>query len=253
MTTDSKLPAVRLENVSKTYGSGTAAFSALTSVTFDIPQGEFVSIMGPSGCGKTTLLNLIAGLDQPSSGRVLLENTDLGAISEDERSLLRAKDLGYVFQSFNLLPRLSIWDNVAWRLDDLGASRQDVQARTREVLSLTQVPEVAWERFPSELSGGEQQRVAIARALATRPSLLLADEPTGNLDRATGDKMLALLRDLNAQQGTSVVLVTHDKYAAMYGDRTIVLDDGRLVDQAGPAPTPSADIVDFPKRSRDEQ
>lgn len=247
---NAKPPAVQLENVSKVHGSGDSASTAVSSVSLEIGLGEFISIMGPSGCGKTTLLNLIAGLDQPSSGRVVVEGTDLASVGEDKRSALRAKSLGYVFQSFNLLPRLSVSDNVAWRLDDLGIRGRAARDKTREVLSLTDVPESAWERYPSELSGGEQQRVAIARALATDPTLLLADEPTGNLDSATSDKMLDLLRDLNAQRSMCVVLVTHDKYAAMYGHRTIVLRDGAVVDQAGPAPLRTADVVELPRRPR---
>jgi putative ABC transport system ATP-binding protein len=224
---------VRLEKVSKLHGSGAARLRALEHLDLDVRVGEFVSIMGPSGCGKTTILNLIAGLDEPTSGRVSVDGRDLAGLSERERSEIRAGFLGFVFQSFNLLPRISVEDNVAWRLDRIGVRGRKARARTAEVLTLVGVPATAWGRLPLELSGGEQQRVAIARALVTDPKLLLADEPTGNLDSATGDAILGLLRKLNREGRMAVVMVTHDGYAATYGHRTVVLRDGRVATQAG--------------------
>ena len=224
---------VRLERVSKYHGAGSARVRALEGLDLDVRHGEFVSVMGPSGCGKTTILNLIAGLDEPTSGRVSVAGRDLAGLAERERSEIRASFLGFVFQSFNLLPRISVEDNVAWRLDRIGVRGRKARTRTAEVLTLVGIGASAWGRLPVELSGGEQQRVAIARALVTDPELLLADEPTGNLDSATGDSILGLLRKLNREGRMAVVMVTHDSYAATYGHRTVVLRDGRVAGQAG--------------------
>jgi putative ABC transport system ATP-binding protein len=224
---------VRLDRVTKTYGSGSALVRALQKMDLEVRAGEFLSVMGPSGCGKTTILNLIAGLDEPNEGTIAVAGKHLEKLTENERSELRAKFLGYVFQSFNLLPRLSVEDNVAWRLDRIGVRGRKAREQTAEVLSLVGVPPSAWSRLPAELSGGEQQRVGIARALVTSPKLLLADEPTGNLDSATGDVILSLLRKLNKERRMAVIMVTHDAYAASHGHRSIVLRDGRIDTQAG--------------------
>ncbi|HEY8516716.1 MAG TPA: ABC transporter ATP-binding protein [Candidatus Binatia bacterium] len=227
-------PLVVLDRVTKTYGSGSAAVHALSEVSINVPEGEFVSIMGPSGCGKSTVLNLIAGLDDPTSGRVLVAGQDLAELSERQRSDLRLRTIGFVFQSFNLLPRLTVERNVAWRLERLGLRGRAVRERTAASLEQVGVPSSAWQRYPAELSGGEQQRVATARALATEPRILLADEPTGNLDSANGRMILDLLRRLNVQRRMSVVLVTHDAFAATYGQRTIEMQDGRVLRDIGP-------------------
>jgi len=186
-------------------------------------------VMGPSGCGKSTLLNLVAGLDTPEQGSVVLAGHDLSQLSDDERSDFRLQHVGFVFQSFNLFPTFTVEENVAWPLEFLGlrwpAARDEAHLALRQV----GVDPSARRRRPAELSGGEQQRVAIARALATKPRLLLADEPTGNLDSRTGQAILDLLRRLNAEQGLTVVMVTHSAFAATYGHRTIELRDGAIV------------------------
>jgi len=224
---------VVLEEVGKTYGSGHAIVSALDGVGLAVPEGEFVSIVGPSGCGKSSVLNLVAGLDNPSHGRVLVEGRDLATMSERARSELRLRSIGFIFQSFNLLPRLTVERNVAWRLERIGLRRREVRTRTAAVLEQVGVAPTAWSRYPSELSGGEQQRVAAARAIAPEPRLLLADEPTGNLDSANGRMILDLLRRLNVERRTSIIMVTHDAFAATCGHRTIEMQDGRILRDVG--------------------
>jgi len=226
-------PVVVLQGVRKTYGSGPGAVTAIAGIDLELPEGEFLSIIGPSGCGKSTVLNLIAALDDPTAGRVLLAGHDLTRLSEGARSDLRLRHVGFIFQSFNLLPRLTVERNVAWRLERLGVRGRAVRDRAAAVLDRVGVARAAWQRYPSELSGGEQQRVAAARAVVTEPRLLLADEPTSNLDSANGRMILDLLRALNVDRRTSVVVVTHDAFAATYGHRTIEMQDGRIVRDVG--------------------
>lgn len=221
-------PTIRLCSVTKVYGSGTRAVTALDSLSLDIPPGEFVSVMGPSGSGKTTLLNLIGGLDAPTSGHVEIDGTNLSTLSDRRLADLRLTRIGFVFQAFNLIPALTVEENVSWPLEFAGHRRTEVRRRTAEVLEKVGVHDCL-HRYPAELSGGEQQRVAIARALAPRPAVLLADEPTGNLDSRTGQTILDLLRSLNKSHGVTVVMVTHNAFAATYGDRTVELHDGRIV------------------------
>jgi putative ABC transport system ATP-binding protein len=219
---------VVLSGVTKRYGTGAQATVALNALDLRVHRGEFLSLMGPSGSGKTTVLNLIAGLDVPDAGEVALDGHQLSRLADHELSDLRLRTIGFVFQSFNLLPALTVADNVGWPLDFAGYRRAEARRRTAEALERVGVAQRA-PRYPSELSGGEQQRVAIARAIATRPALLLADEPTGNLDSHTGQRILDLLRSLNQSEGVTVVMVTHDVLAATYGDRTVELRDGRIV------------------------
>jgi putative ABC transport system ATP-binding protein len=221
--------AIVVERVAKRYGDGPQAIAALADVSVAVAAGEFVSVMGPSGSGKSTLLNLIAGLDVPTSGRVVVDGRDLAALSEDERSALRLRRIGFVFQSFNLFPTFTAEENVAWPLEFLGVGWRDAAARALAALAEVGLDGAACGRRPAELSGGEQQRVAIARALVTRPGFLLADEPTGNLDSRTGDDILRLLAGLNTDAGVTIVLVTHSAAAAAYARRTIELRDGRVV------------------------
>ena len=221
--------AIVLSQVSKRYGDGPAAVSALTDVSLVVARGEFVTMMGPSGCGKSTLLNLIAGLDAPDVGSVTVAGRDLAVISDDERSDLRLRCVGFVFQSFNLFPSFTVEENVAWPLEFQGLRGREARARARDALRRVEVGAGTLRRRPAELSGGEQQRVAVARALVTDPVLLLADEPTGNLDSRTGQSLLDLLRALNVNRGLTVVMVTHSTFAATYGSRTIELRDGRIV------------------------
>jgi ABC-type lipoprotein export system ATPase subunit len=194
----------------------------------DIRARQFVSLMGPSGSGKTTLLNLIAGLDTPTKGTVTVDGRDLSTLADHQLADLRLRTIGFVFQAFNLIPSLTIEENVAWPLEFSGHRRAEVRRRTADALERAGVGGRE-QRYPGELSGGEQQRVAIARAVATDPSLLLADEPTGNLDSRTGQSILDLLRRLNQSQGVTVVMVTHNVFAATYGDRTLELHDGRII------------------------
>ena len=220
--------AISLERVSKFYGDGDVAVAALSDVTLAVPTGEFLSVMGASGSGKSTLLNMIAGLDTPSSGRVVVAGEDLAYLSDDARSRLRLRHIGFVFQSFNLFPTFTAEENVAWPLEFLGLSWSGATEKAAAALARVGIEAAARHRRPAELSGGEQQRVAIARALVTDPKLLLADEPTGNLDSSTGQAILDLLRDLNAERQLTVVLVTHSAFAATYGHRTVEIRDGRL-------------------------
>ncbi len=230
-TADSRVGVV-VEGVSKRYGEGGHGVTALADVSLIIGAGEFVSIMGPSGSGKSTLLNLVAGLDVPSAGRVVVDGRDLATLGEEARSALRLRRIGFVFQSFNLFPTFSAEENVAWPLEFLGATWREACARAAGALRQVGLGGTACRRRPAELSGGEQQRVAIARALVTRPGLLLADEPTGNLDSATGEEILALLRALNTVDGVTIILVTHSTAAAACAARTVELRDGRIVRDA---------------------
>ena len=222
-------PAVVLERVSKSYGDAGRAVTALSDVSLQVPASQFLSIMGPSGSGKSTLLNLIAGLDTPTHGRVIVGGQELTRLSDDARSDLRLRHIGFVFQSFNLFPTFTAEENVAWPLAFVGLRWRAAKVRAAEVLEQMGVDTAARSRLPAELSGGEQQRVAIARALVTEPRLVLADEPTGNLDSQTGRAILDVLLQLNTQRGLTVIMVTHNAFAATYGQRTLELRDGRIV------------------------
>src|SRR6476661_296717 len=220
------LQAVRL---TKEYQSGEHRLAVLRDVSFSVPDGAFVAIVGPSGSGKTTLLGLLAGLDVPSSGTVLLDDTDLGKLSEDKRAQLRGAKVGFVFQSFQLIPTLTALENVQVPLELRGDG--GAPARARELLGRVGLADRA-HHFPVELSAGEQQRVAIARAFSNAPSLLFADEPTGNLDSDTGHHIVELLETLNRESGTTIVLVTHDLALARRAQRVIRLADGAVVSDA---------------------
>jgi putative ABC transport system ATP-binding protein len=221
--------AVLLERVHKRYGSGPQAVEALNDVTLRVAPQEFLSIMGPSGCGKSTLLNLIAGIDTPTSGRVWVAGHDLAQLSDDARSDLRLQHIGFVFQSFNLFPTFTAEENVTWPLEFLGVHWRDARRRAEAALAEVGLDDGARRRRPATLSGGEQQRVAIARALVTKPRLLVADEPTGNLDSRTGQTILDLMQALNREQHLTIVLVTHSAVAAAYGHRMVELQDGRVL------------------------
>jgi putative ABC transport system ATP-binding protein len=221
--------AVVLDRVSKRYGSGPSAVAALTDTSLTVPVGEFLSIMGPSGCGKSTLLNLIAGLDTPDSGSVMVAGSDLAQLSDNARSALRLNQVGFIFQAFNLFPTFTVCENVAWPLEFLGVRWREARERAETSLTQLSVDPAKFNRRPGELSGGEQQRVAIARALVTAPTLLLADEPTGNLDSRTGQTILDLLRALNLERHLTVIMVTHSTLAATYGHRTVELQDGHII------------------------
>jgi putative ABC transport system ATP-binding protein len=227
---------VTAEKVAKRYGDGSVATDALKEVSFAVPAGQFVSITGASGCGKSTLLNLLAGLDEPTSGRITIAGEDLAVLSADARSDLRLRRIGFVFQAWNLLPMFTAFENVTTPLEFLGVGWREARRRAASVLEAVNVPASAHHRLPPDLSGGEQQRTAIARALVTEPQLLLADEPTGNLDSVTGRAILDLMSELNRTRRVTVIMVTHSAFAATYGHRTIELADGRIVRDVAVAP-----------------
>ncbi|MDQ2670447.1 MAG: ABC transporter ATP-binding protein [Gemmatimonadota bacterium] len=214
--------------LTKTYRSGARDLTVLNDITFGVEPGGFVAIVGPSGSGKTTLLGLLAGLDRPSAGRVLMDGVDLETLDEDARARLRAERVGFVFQSFQLIPTLTARENVQVPLELTG---QPDHGRADELLRRVGLGERE-HHYPAQLSGGEQQRVALARAFANRPRLLFADEPTGNLDARTGAGIVDLMVELNRDLGTTLVLVTHDPELAGRAHRIIRLADGRLVSDA---------------------
>ena len=220
--------AIRLSAVSKAYGAGPQASQALANLDLEVRRGAFVSLMGPSGSGKTTLLNLIAGLDMPDTGEVVVEGIRLDGLADHELADLRLQKIGFIFQAFNLIPALTVEENVGLFLEFAGRSKADVRRMTAEALQQVGVSGRE-RRYPGELSGGEQQRVAIARAIVGRPSILLADEPTGNLDSHTGQMILDMLAALNRSAGVTVLMVTHNLFAAMYGERTLEMQDGRII------------------------
>jgi putative ABC transport system ATP-binding protein len=218
-------------DLTKQYHSGETMLSALDGVSFEIADGAYVAVVGPSGSGKTTLLGLLAGLDTPTRGTTILDGTDLAGLTEDARARLRAEKVGFVFQSFQLLPTLTALENVAVPLELRGDPRAESAAR--DALARVGLTARA-SHFPAQLSGGEQQRVAIARAFANHPHVLFADEPTGNLDAASGTLVIELLESLNRESGSTVVLVTHDLALAARANRIIRLGDGRLVADSAP-------------------
>jgi putative ABC transport system ATP-binding protein len=213
-------------NLSKEYRSGDNRLTVLRDVNFAIPQGAFVAIVGPSGSGKTTLLGLLAGLDTPSTGAVILDGSDMTAMDEDQRARLRGEKVGFVFQSFQLIATLTALENVQVPLELRGESGAGVRAR--ELLTRVGLGD-RLDHFPTQLSGGEQQRVAIARAFANAPRILFADEPTGNLDSDTGSRIVELLEALNRESRTTIILVTHDHALAGRAQRVIRLSDGRVI------------------------
>jgi putative ABC transport system ATP-binding protein len=221
-------PALLLDGITKTYRSKAGSVDALRGVTYHFARGSFTAVMGPSGSGKSTLLQCAAGLDQPTTGTVVLNGTALNGLNEVELTKLRRAEMGFVFQAYNLLPSLTVYDNVALplRLTGRRPSRNDVHG----VLDQVGLQGKA-KRRPAELSGGQQQRVAIARALITRPSVFFADEPTGALDSGTSRQILTLLREATDRAGQTVVMVTHDPLAAAYAERVLFLSDGLIAGQ----------------------
>ncbi len=217
---------IRTEELWKTYDMGAAAVQALCGVTFDIQRGEYVAIMGPSGSGKSTLMNLIGCLDTPSSGRYWLNGRLVSELTDDELAYIRNKEIGFVFQTFNLLARATALHNVELPLIYNGTPARERQEKAREALSMVELSD-RMDHKPSELSGGQRQRVAVARALVNNPSLLLADEPTGNLDTATGDEIMNLFDRLH-ESGNTIVLVTHEHDIAARAHRIIHIRDGKI-------------------------
>jgi putative ABC transport system ATP-binding protein len=213
--------------LTKSIDTGTHRVDILKGIDLHIPRGQFAAIMGPSGSGKSTLLGLLAGLDSPTSGRILLEGEEITSLKEDEMALLRGRKIGFVFQSYHLIPTLTAEENVLLPME-LAGNGAGGRARARELLERVELGGRR-DHYPVQLSGGEQQRVALARAFALRPPILLADEPTGNLDSATGRIVLDLLLAMNREQGATMVLVTHEEAIAQCADRRIVLRDGLVV------------------------
>jgi putative ABC transport system ATP-binding protein len=221
---------ITLEHVSKHF-EGRRRVTALEDISLDIPQGQMVSIVGPSGSGKSTLLNLIGGLDRPTSGTITLDGERLDGLADDGLTAVRRDKLGFIFQFFNLLPSLTCVENVALPLHLRGWPRRKINDRARELLGLVKLSE-RMDHLPDELSGGERQRVAIARALSVYPPVLLADEPTGNLDTQTGKDILGLISDLHVTLGATILIVTHDAHVAQTCQRTITIRDGKVVADA---------------------
>ncbi|MGO9110303.1 MAG: ABC transporter ATP-binding protein [Thermoguttaceae bacterium] len=231
------MPLLETRALKKTYGSGELCVEALRGIDLKVEHGEFLAIMGPSGSGKSTLLYMLGGVDCATSGQVLLEGSDLTVMSDDQRTILRRQRIGFIFQSFNLLPTLSAEENVALPLELGGTPTGEAQSRATVVLEMVGMLRRR-RHLPSMLSGGEQQRVAIARALAIEPALLLADEPTGNLDTANGRQVTTLLRQLVDEQRQTIVMVTHDPNVAAHADRLICLRDGLIASDNEQTPVP---------------
>ncbi|GAA4993753.1 ABC transporter ATP-binding protein [Kitasatospora paranensis] len=231
---DPAAPMVAVEEVRRSFGSGPRAVHALRGVSLEIPRGELTALKGRSGSGKTTLLNLVGGLDRPSGGRIVLDGTDLGDLDEDGRLALRRDRIGFVFQSFGLIPILTAAENVGVPLRMRRAPVAEREERVRTLLALVGLAGHADQR-PGELSGGQQQRVAVARALANEPSLIIADEPTGQLDSETGRSVMELLRAVVRSEGVTVLVATHDQNLMEVADRVVELADGRIVGERRPA------------------
>jgi putative ABC transport system ATP-binding protein len=220
---------IQVRGLTKSIHTGTHRVDILKGIDLEIPRAEFVAIMGPSGSGKSTLLGLLAGLDSPTGGQILLDGEDITSLGEDQMALLRGRKIGFVFQSYHLIPTLTAEENVLLPMELAGKS-QGGQKRARELLDRVGLADRR-DHYPVQLSGGEQQRVALARAFALQPPILLADEPTGNLDSATGQVVLDLMLTLNREQGTTLVMVTHEESIAACADRRILLRDGLVVSQ----------------------
>lgn len=218
---------VTIKNVTKTYLMGKVEVNALQGISLIVSKGEFVSIMGPSGCGKSTMMHIIGCLDRPTSGHVLLDDVDIDELDDDSLAEIRNKKVGFVFQTFNLLPKLNAVENVELPLIYAGLKPDERRQRALELLELVGLKERAFHR-PSEMSGGQSQRVAIARALANNPSIIMADEPTGNLDSKSGEEIIHLFKELNGK-GITLIMVTHDQDIANFSKRIIRLKDGQVV------------------------
>jgi len=222
---------IAIRNLVKTIRNGAHPVEIIRDISFDVPTRQFVAVMGPSGSGKSTLLGLIAGLDWPTSGSILIDGQDITQLDEDEMARLRGRKLGFVFQSYHLIPTLTALENVMLPMEFSGGSNGAL-ARSEYLLESVGLIERR-HHYPAQLSGGEQQRVALARAFVMRPAVLLADEPTGNLDTANGKHVLELLIRLNKEEGATLLLVTHDEMLASQAERRITLRDGRIVDDEG--------------------
>ncbi|MBI2640718.1 MAG: ABC transporter ATP-binding protein [Candidatus Sungbacteria bacterium] len=221
---------IECENIVKIYQNGEIETQALKNISFKINDGEFIAIMGPSGSGKSTLMHILGCLDTPTSGTYFLDDNDVSKLSDDELAEIRNRKIGFVFQAFNLLPRSSVLRNVALPLVYAGEKKDRREEYAVAALKASAFPEKFWQHFPNQLSGGMMQRVAIARALVNNPSLILADEPTGNLDTKTGEIVLDTFQRLHQEQGRTIVLITHEPYVAEHAQRIIHIRDGEIVE-----------------------
>ena len=218
---------LKVENLKRYYKTNDVEVRALDGVSFDVEKGEFISIIGASGSGKSTLLHLLGGLDYPTSGKVLIDDTDIYALKDDERTIFRRRNIGFVFQAYNLLPMLNVYENIIipFGLDGDAVDKKYVDS----VIDILEISDQKY-KMPNELSGGQQQRVAIARALVTKPSLILADEPTGNLDSKSSSQVVYLLKKINKEFGNTILMITHDDAVAQAAEKTLRIEDGRLVE-----------------------
>lgn len=217
---------LKVENLKRYYKTNDVEVRALDGVSFEVNKGEFVSIIGASGSGKSTLLHILGGLDYPTSGKVLIDDTDIYALKDDERTIFRRRNIGFVFQAYNLLPMLNVYENIIipFGLDGDTVDKKYVDS----VIDILEISDQKY-KMPNELSGGQQQRVAIARALVTKPSLILADEPTGNLDSKSSSQVVYLLKKINKELGNTILMITHDDAVAQAAEKTLRIEDGRLV------------------------
>ena len=217
---------LKVENLKRYYKTNDVEVRALDGVSFDVEKGEFISIIGASGSGKSTLLHLLGGLDYPTSGKVLIDDTDIYELKDDERTIFRRRNIGFVFQAYNLLPMLNVYENIIipFGLDGDKVDKKYVDS----VIDILEISDQKY-KMPNELSGGQQQRVAIARALVTKPSLILADEPTGNLDSKSSSQVVYLLKKINKELGNTILMITHDDAVAQAAEKTLRIEDGKLV------------------------
>lgn len=221
---------IEIKNITKTYNTGGEPFQALKGISFTVSDGEFVAIMGPSGSGKSTLMHILGALDTPTSGTYFLDGNDVSKFSDDELADIRKNNIGFVFQSFNLLPRTTVLRNVTLPLIYDGVLKEEREKKAKESLVQAGLDEEHFTHLSNQLSGGQIQRVAIARALVNNPSIILADEPTGNLDTKTGDIVLATFQKLNKELGRTIILITHEQDVAEHADRILFIRDGLLVE-----------------------
>lgn len=220
---------LKVENLKRYYKTNDVKVRALDGVSFEVKKGEFISIIGASGSGKSTLLHLLGGLDYPTSGKVIIDDTDIYALKDDERTIFRRRNIGFVFQAYNLLPMLNVYENIIipFGLDGDKVDKKYVDS----VIDILEISDQKY-KMPNELSGGQQQRVAIARALVTKPSLILADEPTGNLDSKSSSQVVYLLKKINKELGNTILMITHDDAVAQAAVKTLRIEDGRLVENS---------------------